>query len=104
MPRCRDCPAHKIKQDEAKFSQNILNIIPKNPEVEHVSSQMPDSGMQKHGSVNGWISGNRIVNQFVGNEGVVFIKHAGVDRKVDPINKYHEVQYQEKECEEGEVF
>jgi hypothetical protein len=47
--------------------------------------------MQKHGCINGRISANRAVNKLVWNEGVVCIKHAGMDRKVEPINKHAEV-------------
>jgi hypothetical protein len=48
--------------------------------------------MHEHGSINGGISTDRTVNKFVGNESIVFIKYAGVDRKVDPINKHGKVQ------------
>lgn len=104
MSQCRDRPADKIKQDEAKFSQNILNIVAKNPEVKHVSSEMSDSRVQKHGGVKGRIGGNWTVDKLVGNESIVCIKHAGVDRQIDPINKHDDVQCQKKKCEYREVF
>ena len=86
------------------FPRTSSILPPKNPEVKHVASQVPDSRMQKHGCINGRIGSNRIVNKLVRNESVVFIKHAGMDRKVEPINKHDEVQRQKKECDDREVF
>ena len=92
MAQSRDGSADKVEEDKAKPAQNIFNIVSEYPEVKHVPSQMPDSCMHEHGSINGGISADRTVNEIVGNECVVFIKHAGVYRKVDPINKHGEVQ------------
>jgi len=92
MPQCRDGSTDKIKQEEAKFPQNVFNIVAKNPEVKHVSPQMPDSRVQKHGGVKSRVSVNRVVNKSVGNKSVVFIEYAGVDRQIDTINKDNDVQ------------
>jgi hypothetical protein len=53
---------------------------------------MPDSGMQKHGGIYCRKRAERTGNEFVRYESVGFIKHAGVDRKVDPINKNGDIQ------------
>lgn len=91
MPQCGDSPADKVKQDEAKFPQNSLNIITKNPEVKHVPSQMSYSRMQKHGGVKGRVCSKWVVNKLVGNESIVFVKYTWMDGQIDPVNKDNDV-------------
>ncbi len=40
--------AHKIKQDEFKASESVLNVIPKNPQIPHIPYKVDKPAMQKH--------------------------------------------------------
>ena len=91
MPQCGDSPADKVKQGEAKFPQNSLNIITKNPEIKHVPSQMSYSCMHKHRCVKGRGCSKWVVNKLVGNEGIVFIKYTWMDGQIDPVSKDNDV-------------
>ena len=91
MSQCGNSPADKVKQDEAKFPQNSLNIITKYPKVKHVPSQMSYSGMHKHRGVKGRGCSKWVVNKLVGNKSIVFIKYTWMDGQIDPVNKHNDV-------------
>src|SRR3989304_6703820 len=44
----RPDPADEIKEDEFETSQLILNIIPENPQIPHISYEMDEPSVEKH--------------------------------------------------------
>ncbi len=48
MAHCGNQTAQKIKNNEAPMPHHIFNIVPKNPEIQHISGQMHESAVQKH--------------------------------------------------------
>jgi hypothetical protein len=49
LGECRHQTARQVEYDKADMAQTILDIIPKNPQVEHIPPQMEPATMEKHG-------------------------------------------------------
>ena len=52
----RSKPAKNVKDEESQSSQSILNVISKDPEIQHVSYQVKPSSVEEHRCENGKIS------------------------------------------------
>ncbi len=55
LDNSRANPADYIKQDESETSELVLNIIPKNPQIPHVSQEVNKPTMKKHVAQKGEI-------------------------------------------------
>ena len=44
----RPDPAHQIKEEVPNVPEKVLNIVPEDPQKEHIAGQMQKPGMEKH--------------------------------------------------------
>ena len=45
--------ANQVKKEEAQMAQRIFDVVPEDPQVEHVSEEVEESAMEEHGRQQG---------------------------------------------------
>ena len=92
MAEGRQGSADQVKQDEFEFSQHVLDIIPENPHIQHVASEMPQAGVQKHGRINGGIGGYRKTDQLAGDQSILVVKVREFHRHSQAVNENENIR------------
>ena len=52
-------PREQIKDHESKMTQSVFDIVPENPQIQHVSDQMQKAPMEEHGRKEGQDGGEQ---------------------------------------------